>query len=484
MSQLREHYKTKIYEVPAYQEGSDVKAAGLLVPDHYLLRMSPFRYKVRSFLLPIIRAETAYLAALQNYLRTDILDMFFVYSANLGTHTAFLVGLPLVFWFGSYSIANGLVDVLALGVFFSGFMKDYFCLPRPLSPPLHRITMSGSAALEYGFPSSHSTNACSIAFYAWALLQNYEGSAITKLLLQSLTALYVFTIVFGRLYCGMHGFADVIAGSLLGFGIGWIRWSLTDFIENYISSAGTTSCAILILIIICLVRLHPEPADPCPCFDDGVAFAGVVIGQYFSFWRFSSEIHDRISSTYALQNHPGHFTIDTSQVSMFGYLGRVVLGVGMIILWRAISKPVLLTTLPPLFRALEPIGVLIPRSGFASALLYKTVPTDIPDEVLPSIKQIPSLVRNLRRPRTDTVGPQSASDVYEAVAYKNRQRRLSNQTYDDAERSKDSDTMGEMIEKPRVRYDVEVVTKLVVYSGVGWIAIDLVPRACVFAFGG
>lgn len=481
MSLLQEHSTAKIYEVPAYQEGSDVKAAGLLVPDHYQSRMHPFRYRVRSFLLPIIRAETPYLAALQKRIRNDFLDMFFVYSANLGTHTAFLVGLPLVFWFGSYSIANGLVDVLAAGVFFSGFMKDYFCLPRPLSPPLHRITMSGSAALEYGFPSSHSTNACSIAFYAWALLQTYEGSPTMKLLLRSLTALYVSTIVFGRLYCGMHGFADVIAGSLLGLSIGWIRWSCTSIIENYISSAGTTSCAILILVIICLVRLHPEPADPCPCFDDGVAFSGVVIGQYFSFWRFSTESHPRITDL--LSNHPGHFTIDTSHVGALGYLGRVILGVGMIILWRALAKPILLTGLPPLFRALEPIGVLIPRSGFASALKYKDVPKDLPDEVLPSIKQIPSLVRNFRRPRNDSVGPQSAADVYEAVAYKNRQRRLSNQEYDVAERTKDSDTMDKLIEKPRVRYDVEVITKLVVYSGVGWIAIDLVPRACVFAFG-
>jgi len=54
-----------------------------------------------------------------------------------------------------------MVHVLASGVIWSGFIKDMLCLPRPLSPPLHRITMSGSAALEYGFPSTHSTNAVS-----------------------------------------------------------------------------------------------------------------------------------------------------------------------------------------------------------------------------------------------------------------------------------------------------------------------------------
>lgn len=478
MSLIRELGNPASYEVPAYQEGADVKAAGLAVSDHYALRMGSIRYKIRSYLLPIVRAETPYLAAMQKRVRNNFFDIFFVYSANLGTHTAFLVGLPLIFWFCSYSIANGLVDVLAAGVFFSGYMKDYFCLPRPLSPPIHRITMSGSAALEYGFPSSHSTNACSIAFYVWALLQNYQGSPAAKFLFQCLTGLYVFTIVFGRLYCGMHGFLDVLAGSLLGFFIGWVRWSCTSLIENYITGAGTTSCAILILVIVCLVRLHPEPADPCPCFDDGVAFSGVVIGQYFSFWRFSKEVHPGV-----VPLHPGHFTVDTSKLSVPGIASRIVLGVGLILVWRAIAKFVLLTILPPLFRALEPVGVIMPRSGFASALLYTEVPKDLPDEVLPSMKQIPTIVRSFRRPRGDSVGPQSAADVYEAVAYKNRQRRFSNQTYDDAERTKDSDIMKKLIEKPRVRYDVEVVTKLVVYSGVGWVAIDLVPRAIVYVFG-
>jgi len=31
------------------------------------------------------------------------------------------------------------------------------------------------------------------------------------------------------------------------------------------------------------------------------------------------------------------------------------------------------------------------------------------------------------------------------------------------------------LEKPRVRYDVEVVTKLVVYTGIGWLAVEVNP---------
>jgi hypothetical protein len=387
----------------------------------------------------------------------------------------------MIFWFGSVSFANAMVDTLAAGIFFSGFIKDFLCLPRPLSPPLHRINMSGSAALEYGFPSSHSTNACSVAFYAFAVISQYEGGPITKLLLQCFTALYTVTIVFGRLYCGMHGFSDVIAGSCLGLLIGWARWAATPIIEQWVSVPGTIGVSILLVSIVILVRLHPEPADACPCFDDGVAFAGVVIGQYFAFWRYSADPYTNASGSY-----PGHLYMTSPGLSFFGGLLRIVLGVISILAWRATMKPMLFTILPPFYRYLSKLGFLFPRRDFASATKYKSVPDNVPDEVLPSVKEIPTLVRNFRRPRTDSVGPQSAADMFEAVDVRDKQRRLSNQNMSmDYEGAKQEDIrqMHGSIEKPRVRYDVEVVTKLIVYAGVGWIAIDLAPRLTLFVFG-
>src|SRR5687768_3945350 len=109
-----------------------------------------------------------------------------------------------------------LVHILALGVFWSGFVKDFFSLPRPLSPPLHRITMSGSVALEYGFPSTHSANAVSVAVYGLMMLRDPDNplNPTIKFGLEALSYFYAVSIVFGRLYCGMHGFLDVIIGSI------------------------------------------------------------------------------------------------------------------------------------------------------------------------------------------------------------------------------------------------------------------------------
>jgi len=147
--------------------------------------------------------------------------------------------------------------------------------------------------------------------------------------------------------------------------------------------------------------------------------------------------------------------------------------------------------------------------------------------VLPNVSEIPSILTSIRHPRRRavSVGPQSEADAYEALAYREKRRResvssdrrrspSSNRVSPAAEtiqkaQSKlaeyehmmgtgtpryspeatcagdsssglapsppagpdygpegpDEEDMFSRITKPRVRYDVEVVTKLIVYSG-------------------
>src|SRR5436189_5144506 len=94
---------------------------------------------------------------------------------------------------------SSFVDLLAPGVFFTGMIKDFLCLPRPLSPPLQRINMSGLTALEYGFPSTHSANAVSVALYCLTLLDaaNPGLSAGNKVLLQCIAWIYAISVVMG-----------------------------------------------------------------------------------------------------------------------------------------------------------------------------------------------------------------------------------------------------------------------------------------------
>jgi hypothetical protein len=144
---------------------------------------------------------------------------------------------------------------------------------------------------------------------------------------------------------------------------------------------------------------------------------------------------------------------------------------------------------------------------------------------MPSFSDIPSIVDNIRHPRRRaiSIGPQSEADAYETLAYREKRRRDSlsspyrgspatDANNDDASTSgtafpklsrkpskldeyehmmgrgttaidrsqspegtepfpefvdheRDEEELFAQIKRPRVRYDVEVVTKLVVYSG-------------------
>ena len=139
---------------------------------------------------------------------------------------------------------------------------------------------------------------------------------------------------------------------------------------------------------------------------------------------------------------------------------------------------------------------------------YKTVP-DLrqDDNIIPQASEIPAMFASLSHPRKRTVsiGPQSQADVYEAIAVRQRNRRASEAAeqklyafvrtrhadiQDNGVPSEDGSTSNMTVEEsqptttalvgsdgeedeelfrrlqvPRVRYDVEVITRLVVYFG-------------------
>lgn len=368
-------------------------------------------------MLPLVRWETPYLAYFQAAMRTPALDRYFAITANLGTHTFFMIGLPILFWCGFPAFGQGLVHILAEGVFFTGFIKDMVSLPRPLSPPLHRITMSGSAALEYGFPSTHSANAVSVAVYAVLCLRSADNTLAptTKLALELLGYFYAASIVIGRLYCGMHGFLDVIVGSAMGAAISLVEFYYGPPFNAYLNASGWLAPGLLGLTIIILVRVHPEPADDCPCFDDSVAFAGVMIGLEAGLWHIDTE----------------WLTGPFPELSWAMAIVRIIFGVLTIVAWREVMKPTLLKSLPALFRVIERLGVSLPRRFFVPASEYKNIPNLLKlrtDNVLPTMSDLPRFVKNLRAPargRSVSIGPQSAADAYEALAYRERRRRES-----------------------------------------------------------
>ena len=277
----------------------------------------------------------------------------------------------------------------------------------------------------------------------------------------------------------------------MGAIISLVEYTYGGALDSYIYTGSLKDVSIILLIILVLVRTHPEPADDCPCFDDSVAFAGVVIGVEFGCWHFAR-------SDYALSIPvPATTAFSLEDMGWLVAVSRIVVGVLTIFAWRGTMKPFLLRILPPIFRVVEALGLNLPRKFFKQASEYTRVPTQHSgDNVLPSVSEIPSL---FRRRRAISIGPQSEADAYETLAYRERRRAASLSARDqplvntnDSELSTyermmgtgfDDDPNGQItvdspaqqvleekamfsrLQKPRVRYDVEVITKLIVYSG-------------------
>lgn len=90
-------------------------------------------------------------------------------------------------------------------------------------------------------------------------------------------------------------------------------------------------------------------------------------------------------------------------------------------------KPAMLKFLPHLFRVIENYGLSLPRKFFMPASEYKKIPSRLKvDNVMPSVSDLPGLLTSIRHPgrgRAVSVGPQSAADAYETLAYREKRRR-------------------------------------------------------------
>lgn len=316
--------------------------SGLKSDSFYRSRMSPMRFQIRRALLTLINKESPALGRLQKKVRGPFLDLFFLYSANLGAHMFYVLMCPLPGWFGRMYLLRDSVMILGLGIYLTGAIKDYLCLPRPKSPPLHRLTLSHYTAKEYGCPSSHTANATSVCLLVasmvisnWSSFANWSGAFC----ILAFTAFYFISLVFGRVYCGMHGCVDLAIGVLIGWlafavRVLWLRSAWDNLILNNSSLLVPVG---LSLFYYFLIWIHPRPLDPCPCFEDGVSFIGVLIGLDFVHWLFANYFTQYTVPGY----HNSTVPFDFAQLGLAKSVLRVILGVLLVVSWKIVSKPAL-----------------------------------------------------------------------------------------------------------------------------------------------
>lgn len=134
--------------------------------------------------------------------------------------------------------------------------------------------------LEYGFPSTHTTHSFSIALY---LCLNTSSPYYRTLIV------YALTIIFGRIYLGMHTFTDCLVGLVLG-GLAVLIHSLplTHVIEQWIFHSGIAVPVAVLSVFLVLLEIVPMPMDECPCYDDAVLSGAVAVGALLGRWGYGA----------------------------------------------------------------------------------------------------------------------------------------------------------------------------------------------------
>ncbi|KAJ7703449.1 hypothetical protein B0H16DRAFT_1638694 [Mycena metata] len=270
----------------------------------------------------------------------------------------------------------------------------------------------------------------------------------------------------------------------------------------------------LIPLGLLAVNQHPQPVDDCPCFEDAIAFGSVVLGMYVGQWgaikwglwgldaqgavmpgsgwvlrNVTAAVGEEAAGVVAQWVHVDRTWADVGVWWGFA-LAKMVFGIFVIFAWRLLAKALLHRALPPTFRFLAThIPYPLPhRRFYTPATDYTRVPTvgALALHPVPSVIDLPSMSGGVEVGGIGSgSGASGSKSIYghgnggekggaglrrraEAVEAARPAREFD---YEDEGEEAERATTGREVK----RYDADVLTKLIVYAGIGVLACEIMP---------
>ncbi|MDA8233568.1 MAG: phosphatase PAP2 family protein [Clostridia bacterium] len=194
-------------------------------------------------------------------LQNTVIDYFFMAVTMLGTESAYLLLVPLIYWCFNREIGFRVGILFISSMFLNDWLKDWIQAPRP-DPQVVRVLFAESGG-GYSFPSGHAQGVATFWGYLAARVANSRFTywAAALVLLVSLS----------RIYLGLHYPVDVLAGIALGLVIVYGFRQLEKGVIPKLKDISI-SWQLLLAIILSLALLI--------LYHDGLAFkiVGAMIG--------------------------------------------------------------------------------------------------------------------------------------------------------------------------------------------------------------
>ena len=260
-------------------EGKQRGEKSLLVyPPIY--RLGPFGKRTRDFIMSGIIQGTPVLLHIQA-LRFRALTIFMKAVSFLGEEEFYAFLLTSSAWIFSSQLGRLLAFVMSICFYFTGFLKNSLCLPRPPVPPVVPL----SRCNDWGFPSHHSVLNVAVPWFIWLYVYlhcEWSDNALAVLLVS--ISLWSFSIMFSRLYLGVHSPADILCGGIMGCVILTVWLQIYESVDN--SLVYGRSILSLLAAALFGFSIHPDPipksiiiTETIDCI--GPSF-GINLGYYIS----------------------------------------------------------------------------------------------------------------------------------------------------------------------------------------------------------
>ncbi|KAG8883905.1 hypothetical protein FRB99_004553 [Tulasnella sp. 403] len=279
----------------------------------------------------------------------------------------------------------------------------------------------------------------------------------------------------------MHSFTDCAAGVALGTSIWLAQWSFGDILAKWISSSGWQVPLITIPLGLSLVNQHPDPVDDCPCFEDAIAFLSVLMGVTLSQWWRANWGFDEASGHFQ-SRMPSDWPMWTLIAS-----AKMVLGVFIIFAFRLVAKPTLLAILPPIFRGLSTLFTLPNRRYYTPATDYQSVPREpLLHHPIPSVIDLPTLntqqesgvslptSRNNKGLYGNTLKLRGTAGNGNGSNHTTNGTRLQEKAGNGDAAVVIQPSNSAPPDKVK-HYDADVLTKVIVYAGIAFLASGVIP---------